>query len=76
MVLYVTLHRIASLFITVLKFLLLTEALTITGVLQDFDSNLLMEQRLLRQAEKSVHSRTESSEKESGEAETLIRMEG
>lgn len=52
------------------------EALTITGVLQDFDSNLLMEQRLLRQAEKSVHSRIESSEKESGEAETLIRMEG
>ncbi len=35
-----------------------------------------MEQRLLRQAEKSVHSRNESSEKENGKAEMLIRVEG
>lgn len=35
-----------------------------------------MEQRLLRQAEKSAHSSIESSEKENGEAEMLTRMEG
>lgn len=35
-----------------------------------------MERRLLRQAEKSVHSRKESSEKENGETEMLIRVEG
>ena len=35
-----------------------------------------MEQRLLRQSEKTAHSRNESSEKENGKAEMLIRMEG
>lgn len=35
-----------------------------------------MEQRLLRQSEKIAHSRNESSEKENGKAEMLIRMEG
>ena len=48
----------------------------ITGVCRVFDSNLLTIQRLLGQTEKSVHSCIESSEKEIGEAETLIRMEG
>lgn len=48
----------------------------ITGVCRVFDSNLLTKQRLLRQTEKSVHSRIESSEKENGEAEMLTRMEG
>lgn len=35
-----------------------------------------MEQRLLRQAEKSVYSRNESSGKENGKPETVIRVEG
>lgn len=53
-----------------------SQVFTLNGNFDNNRSLFLMEQRLLRQAEKSVHSRNESSEKENGKAEMPIRVEG